>query len=62
MDLTIVLITFPLSCLFLTSMGQLVALWNYQEDLLRPWQQKLAVFRGQYWRLDPPFTCADKDL
>ena len=36
--------------------------WHYQGSLLRPWPQKMAVFRGQRWHLDPPFTCADKDL
>ena len=35
---------------------------HYQGSLLRPWPQKMAVFRGQGWHLDPPFTCADKDL
>ena len=33
-------------------------LYIYQGDLLRPWPQKLAVFCGQCWHLDPPFTCA----
>ena len=37
-------------------------LQHYQGSLLRPWPQKMAVFRGQGWHLDPPFTCADKDL
>ena len=37
-------------------------LQHYQGSFLRPWPQKMAVFRGQGWHLDPPFTCADKDL
>ena len=35
---------------------------HYQGSLLRPWPQKMAVFSGQRWRLDPQFTCAYKDL
>ena len=35
---------------------------HYQGNLLRPWPQKLTVLVGQCWHLDPPFTCADKDL
>ena len=27
---------------------------HYQGSLLRPWPQKMAVFRGQGWNLDPP--------
>ena len=30
---------------------------HYQGNLLRPWPQKLAVFFGQWWHLEPPFTC-----
>ena len=35
---------------------------HYQGSPLRPWPQKMTVFSGQRWHLDPPFTCADKDL
>ena len=35
---------------------------HYQENLLRLWPQKLIVLVGQYWHLDPPFTCAGKDI
>ena len=38
-------------------------LWvHYQGNLLRPWPQKLVVFLGQCWHLDPPFTCHTMDL
>ena len=35
---------------------------HYQGSPLRLWPQKMTVFSGQRWHLDPPFTCADKDL
>ena len=42
--------------------GPAVSRCLYQGDRLIPWSQKLAVFLGQWCHLDPPFTCADKDL
>ena len=35
---------------------------HYQGSPPRPWPQEMTVFSGQRWHLDPPFTCADKDL
>ena len=29
---------------------------------LSPWPQKMAVFIGQWWHLEPPFTCANKEI
>ena len=36
--------------------------YHYQGSLPRHWLQKLTVFLSQCWHLDPPCTCADKDL
>ena len=45
-----------------SSADRIVVNSHYQGNLLRPWPQKLTVLVGQCWHLDPPFTCADKDL